>query len=212
MSGSRVSMTERWTALWQRLGAPVDRVPSFDTIRLAYQTPVRAYHNLAHIEQCLDELDGLRGLCDEPDLVEAAIWFHDAIYDAKRGDNEPRSAELAGQVMRGAGLSADAIGKVGELIAATKHSSAPSTQDARVLTDIDLAILGQHVVSFDRYEQGIREEYAFVPEPDFRVGRAKILKGFLERQSIYLTDEMIKLYEAAARENLRRSIERLTHS
>ena len=61
---------------------------------------------------------------------------------------------------------------------------------------------------FDRYERQVRQEYAFVSEPDWRAGRARILRVFLDRPRIFLTPEFAPL-EAPARANLERSIEAL---
>jgi predicted metal-dependent HD superfamily phosphohydrolase len=36
-----------------------------------------------------------RGLVVDRDAVDLAAWFHDAVYDVGRDDNEDRSAELA---------------------------------------------------------------------------------------------------------------------
>ena len=72
--------------------------------------------------------------------------------------------------------------------------------------DIDLAILGQPPELFDVYERAIRLEYANVSDAAFRIGRTKVLHGFLKRTSIYLTPEFRERYEITARSNLRRSI------
>jgi predicted metal-dependent HD superfamily phosphohydrolase len=97
---------------------------------------------------------------------------------------------------------------VKELIAATKHSSVPPTADARVVTDIDLSILGQPAEVFDAYDRAIRLEYAHVGDEAFAAGRAKVLRQFLERPAIYSTESFRGWYEAAARENLARAIAR----
>ena len=55
----------------------------------------------------------------------------------------------------------------------------------------------------------IRQEYAWVPEEDYRQGRARILRGFLERPRIYRTAEMFERAEDRARQNLRRELESL---
>ena len=57
--------------------------------------------------------------------------------------------------------------------------------------DIDLAILGQPQAVFDAYEKAVRAEYAFVSDEQFRVGRAAVLRSFLERPAIF-TGEAVK--------------------
>ena len=94
----------------------------------------------------------------------------------------------------------------------TTHRVPPPDHDARVVVDLDLTILGKSAKEFDRYEAEIRAEYGLVPEPLFRARRAKILRAFLDRNlrpSIYLTEVFRSRYEAAARENLARSLAKL---
>lgn len=78
------------------------------------------------------------------------------------------------------------------------------------MVDLDLMILGSSEAKFDAYEVGIRQEYAWVSEEDFRFHRAKILQSFLDRPSIYYTERFREKYEARARANLERSIKKLT--
>lgn len=166
-----------------------------DLLKVRYAEPQRRYHTLEHIEHCLEEFDPRQAR--EPEAVELAIWFHDAVYDTRRAENEERSAELLLALMPEAKSAA-------RLILATKHHRA-STPDEALLVDVDLAILGQPEARFDLYERQIREEYAWVPEPIFRQKRAAILRGFLDRPFIYGTEPFRARYEAAARRNLSRT-------
>lgn len=166
-----------------------------ELLKARYAEPHRKYHTLEHIEHCLREFDPRQAR--EPEAVEAAIWFHDAVYDTRRHDNEEKSAELLLSLLPEAKRAA-------ELVLVTKHHRA-STPDETLLVDIDLAILGQPAERFDRYEREIREEYAWVPEAIFREKRGQILQGFLDRPFIYGTEFFRATYEAAARANLLRS-------
>ena len=56
----------------------------------------RYYHNLNHVRDCLDQLQATPK-CDDHDSLKLALWFHDAIYDATRSDNEAASADLAAE-------------------------------------------------------------------------------------------------------------------
>ena len=87
-------------------------------------------------------------------------------------------------------------------------SDARSAAQARTVVDIDLSILGAAEADFDRYEQQIRAEYAWVSDRPFRERRGAILRRFLERPAIYLTPEFRHL-EPRARANLARSLSRL---
>ena len=61
---------------------------------------------------------------------------------------------------------------------------------------------------FDRYELQVREEYRFLPDSEWRTGRARVLRRFLDQPRIFLTPELAA-FEAPARANLARSIAQL---
>ena len=99
--------------------------------------------------------------------------------------------------------------RVADLILATRHHGAPSSADAAVLVDIDLAILGAGANRFEEYERQVRQEFSSVPGLLFRRERRKILEGSLARSHVYFTDYFRGRFEVQARANLERSIERL---
>ncbi|MFN8441495.1 MAG: hypothetical protein U0175_12020 [Caldilineaceae bacterium] len=180
----------------------------FEQLVPLYSTPDRAYHNLAHIEACLTEFEAVKSLASDPVALQAAIWFHDVIYDPRSHDNEERSADFAAEQLRSLGMDEAQLEQVKQLILATKHDRSV-IGDATMLVDIDLSILGKPAEEFDRYDAAIRQEYQWVAEDAYRVGRAKVLQKFLDRPSIYQTDYFRIRYEAQARINLQRAIKQL---
>lgn len=195
----------RWLSLVPR--APRDAALAvFDALVRAYEAPGRHYHNLGHIGDCLTELDAARELADDPRAVELAIWFHDAIYDATRDDNEARSAELAAGELSRLGEPDDLVGRVHGLILDTRHAAPPATPDGRLLCDIDLVGLAAPPDAFDRNTALIRQEYAHVPDAAFRRGRADFLRNLSARPRIYHTPCYFDRCERRARGNLDRAI------
>jgi len=55
----------------------------------------------------------------------------------------------------------------------------------------------------------VRKEYAWVPEPDYRSGRAAVLRSFLDRPRIFSTRAFAERYEAHARSNIQRALARV---
>ena len=200
---------QRWLDLWSRLGAQGSGASIFAQLAAAYAEPQRAYHTAEHIRDCLAELDLRRGLAQYPDEVEAALWFHDAVYQPGASDNEEQSAELARTALSMGAVPREVADRTAALVLATKHASVPISPDEQLICDIDLSILGREPEIFDAFERRIRREYARVPEPIYRRERSAVLSGFLRRRSIYQTDQFRHRYEAAARANLQRLIEKL---
>ena len=87
----------------------------------------------------------------------------------------------------------------------TKDFSTPLAH----LLDSDLAVFGASAQRYDRYALSVRAEYGHVAEPDFRSGRAKILRSYLNRPTIYQTQCAQELWEQRARMNLAAEIELL---
>jgi predicted metal-dependent HD superfamily phosphohydrolase len=203
---------QRWTQLWSRLGAQGNSEPIFAQLTAAYGQPGRAYHNAEHIQDCLSELDDSHTLADHPDSIEAALWFHDAVYVPGAADNEKKSAELARRALTGARVPRDTVETIARLVLVTRHVSLPAKMDEQLICDIDLAVLGRAPEHFAEFEAKIRREYAWVPEPVYRRERSVVLAGFLRRPSIYQTDQFRARYEARARENLRHLVEQLSTS
>ncbi|MXV20898.1 phosphohydrolase [Deinococcus xianganensis] len=171
-----------------------------------YAEPGRAYHTGAHVRALLDALEG-RGVWT-PALALAA-WGHDLIYDPRAADNEVRSADVFGDWLGTQGASGELQAEVRALILATRHTVPVHTGAEALFVDADLSVLGADPEAFDAYDRAIRVEYAHVPGGAYRAGRAAVLRGFLNRERLYLTPEFAKL-EGQARVNLARALARLS--
>ncbi|MCC6746084.1 MAG: N-methyl-D-aspartate receptor NMDAR2C subunit [Deltaproteobacteria bacterium] len=176
-----------------------------------YAEPRRHYHTLTHVLDCLSLFDRFEALAERPAEVELALWFHDAVYDPERSDNEAESARLADEALRVLEVPEPCRTRVVRAIEATRHHDA-TEGDAALLVDLDLAILGADAESFRRFEEQIRSEYAQVPDALFRMGRRQVLAGFLGRPRIYRHTRLAELFEGPARANLARRIEELSRS
>lgn len=180
-------------------------------LRARYAEAHRSYHTWDHIEALLTLFHAHKRRFDDPQRVLWALYWHDAVYDPKAGDNEAQSAQLLRADAR-AELSDERLSAAASIIEAThKHivpNNAPSglRRDMTLFLDMDLSILGQPASVFDAYETAIRSEYAFVDETVYRHARAAILSRFLERDRLYFNDLFADLWEDQARANLRRSI------
>ncbi|MFY0407679.1 hypothetical protein [Solicola sp. PLA-1-18] len=162
--------------------------------------PHRRHHGIDHLREVLDALDVLAsdGLVFDRSLAGDAAWFHDAIYDVRRDDNEERSASLARRLIGG-----DRGDRVADLVLVTKaHVLPPDDAEAVALSDADLAILGASPERYHEYAEDIRAEYAHVPLETFEERRARILEDLLDHPSLYASAQGRDRWEAAARENL----------
>ena len=187
-----------------------------DELVRAYTAPDRHYHNLAHIETMLGLARAHGDALSDSEAVAAAIWFHDAVYDTRRHDNEAKSAELAAERLA-AVRNPDRLSRITTMIRATAGHALPrfgdeaARHDCALFLDFDLAILGSPPDEFAAYEAAVRREYAWVPEPLWIEGRRKVVESFLARPAIYASWQFQASHEAAARRNLAQSLAALTH-
>jgi predicted metal-dependent HD superfamily phosphohydrolase len=199
-------LSDSWRRAWYALAASPPSPALSAQLIAHYAEPQRKYHTLQHLAECIAQLEPARGLCAHPGEVEIALWFHDAIYDFERSDNELQSALWAAQVLEDSGLAAEVCERVKNLVLATRHSALPATMDERLLVDVDLAILGAEPARFDEYERQIRQEYFDVPFPLFCEKRRAILAQFLARPQLYSSEFFRSTLETKARDNLARSL------
>jgi len=181
-------------------------------LRAAYSQQHRRYHTLAHIEDCLARLDQVPDLsARELAVLTEVLWWHDAVYDPVRTDNEDVSADLAVQALAAAGGWEADISEVSRLIRLTKgHSVEGGDRLGALMVSIDLSILGAEPEAYAAYAKAIREEYAHVPEDVYRFGRARVLRTFLDAAVLFPDPAFAAALEAAARRNLAAEIAALT--
>lgn len=199
-----------WSRTWNELGVPRADAGLHQRLIAAWSEPHRRYHTLQHLRECLGLFEEAHDLAQRPGEVALALWFHDAIYDPRRQDNEERSAEWAHDSILAAGLDDETAKRLHSLVMATRHEEVPLDADAQLLVDIDLSSLGATAARFDESDLQIRDEYAHVPDEAYRQGRRLVLGEFLARPRLYTTPYFYEAFESRARDNLRRALARLS--
>lgn len=194
-----MDLVDRWVALagphTRHIGTELDK---------RYGEPHRRYHTRRHLTAVLDLVDELAGHASAADLVRLAAWFHDAVYDPERADNEERSARLAARMLTDTDLREPDIEEVVRLVElTTTHAPTEDDRNGQVLCDADLAILGADPDQYAAYAAAVREEYAFVPDEFFHAGRAQVLNGLLALPRLFHTAPARERFEERARNNIR---------
>ena len=182
-------------------------------LRARLAEPHRVYHGQAHIDALLEAFRARRGTVRDPDAVELAIWFHDAVYRPGAPDNERRSAALLRALLDGA-VPAPALAAAERMILATERHAVPDglpaalAADVAVFLDMDMAILGAAPAAYDGYAAGVAREFVpFVGAAAYGRGRAASLRGTLEsgRAPVGI-DRARGGREGPARSNMRREL------
>lgn len=194
-----------WLSLMKELGiAPAQWRPHWSKLDSLYRSAGRHYHTWRHIGHFLDALERFAGAKNTPALRLAA-FYHDAVYDTTRSDNEAKSAELLAEFGRSVGLRQDIIEDAVVMVLATARHVVPEgrlAEQCHLFIDCDLSILGSTRAAYRRYSADIRLEFAHVSEEDFRKGRSAVMGRFLEREVIFHTPAIKAVYEKRARRNM----------
>lgn len=187
----------------------------WDVVWKMYGEPQRHYHTIHHIEELFQHFDR----CQKhysfkyPTLISLAIFFHDIVYDPKASDNEEKSAELFLEFAKECtSLTEDPIQSVKDWILLTKThkvDKVDTEEDHHYFLDMDIAVLGRPDDRYKKYAAQIRMEYQHIPEEDYREKRAQVLKSFLNRERLFITDVFHKTYTTQAKQNLLNEIKRL---
>jgi predicted metal-dependent HD superfamily phosphohydrolase len=210
-------LLDRWCTALGVAGstAPVDDQRAAGLALLArWAEPHRRYHTTAHLAAVLstvDELTAADAAGHDAVAVELATWFHDAVYDPLRGDNEDASATLAETVLTSLAVPAGVVTETARLVRVTAaHEPESDDRNGALLCDADLAILAAPPSVYQRYADAVREEYAHVDNATFRAGRAAVLQRLLARPSLFNLGAARDKWERQARINLAIELSALT--
>jgi len=206
-----VLLGQEWNRATEKFAQdPAETAAIFDLLVKQYSENGRVYHNLSHVSALLAQAAELQTEIEDYDAVCLAIWFHDAIYNTHKTDNEEKSAKWASSALANLSVPAPTVESVREMILATKdHRPLQLSGDARLFLDLDLAILGASPDVYRHYSRAIREEYSWVPRILYRRARKQILKGFLDRDAIYFSQLMSSRLELRARSNIEAELKEL---
>ena len=205
-------LTPFLAASWHALTAPLlsdtaRREAELMRLAAAYNAPERHYHTLGHLENLLRRV-GAHTLQD-PVAVELAVWFHDAVYNALRSDNEPKSAEWALAFLQETSLAPARRERVADLIRRTQDHTQPQPPgdaDLLLFLDADLSILGAPTAAYWDYARQVRREYRLVPDLLYRPGRRKVLAKLLAAPVLFHTPALREELDAPARQNLQTEV------
>jgi len=204
-------LAEAWIRTASRVQAREDVASAGVDLLTRYADPARSYHDLTHLDEVLRNVDELADYAVDPDTVRLAAWFHDAVYDPTAADNEQRSAHLAETVLAQLRVEGARVREVARLVLLTAgHEVGPGDRDGAVLCDADLAVLASDASRYAAYVEGVRAEYAHVPDEAFAAGRATVLRGLLAQEPLFRTPSGHLAWESAARSNVRAELDRLT--
>mgnify|MGYP002784365018 FL=1 len=198
----------KWQVLAANLGLDDSKLKEIgDYLHAQYSGVDRHYHNVNHIVSMLDGFESLKTKFEQPAAAELAIFFHDVIYDSARSDNEEKSAIKMKELLSGK-VDGEILDAAALSIEATKKHAATTNQDTNLLIDLDMAILGQPWVVYERYAKGVMQEYLPVyGEEEYRQGRQKLfLEPTIAHGDIFLTDNFKYLNQPAIR-NMQREVE-----
>jgi predicted metal-dependent HD superfamily phosphohydrolase len=184
-----------------------------DELLAAWSAPHRRYHTPRHL---LAVLAGARGGSPEPAFVLAA-WFHDAVYEPTRADNEEQSAQWLERVAPELRVRTSVTQAHVELALAMIRSTArpldpvpPGAAGEAIahFLDADFGVFASLPDDYAAYVAGVREEFSFVPDELFQQGRLGFLLRLREAVSRrgFFFREATPLAEHLARGNLEREI------
>jgi predicted metal-dependent HD superfamily phosphohydrolase len=182
---------------WAELAgdSPTSRT-EWSALVAAWSEPHRRYHDLAHLAAVLG-LVGELGEAADLHAVRLAAWYHDAVYDPQRSDNEEVSAQRARAGLRGL-VDDERAAEVERLVLLTAgHDPAPEDRNGAVLCDADLAVLAAPAESYAAYASAVRAEYGHLSDDDFTAGRTAVLEHLLALPTLYRTTGAQPWTEAA---------------
>lgn len=203
-------------SLWSRMGGNMDEVnEEYEELFSRYEADGRHYHNFHHLNFMLDRNDLWCLSSYRSYHVEAAIWWHDAIYVPGSTDNEELSAQLfLDALSRCNPLPGSNWEWAADMIRATKDHIVPDLhdefwqKDTALFLDLDLGGLAAKWPIYYENAINVRTEYANVSDAEWKSGRISFLETYLARPKIYQAP-LFAYREQDARDNMTKELEQL---
>ncbi len=174
-----------------------------EDLLIRWSEPHRRYHTVEHLTAVLRVLGEYADRAADPTAVTLAAWYHDAVYDPRRVDNEEASALLAEAVLPALDVPPARVAEVARLVRLTAtHDPIPGDRNGGLLTDADLAILAAEPDAYLAYTHAVRAEYSYVPDAAFAAGRAEVLHHLLALPRLFHTPILRDTWEDSARANI----------
>jgi predicted metal-dependent HD superfamily phosphohydrolase len=141
----------------------------------------RYYHNTFHLVQIIHDIETNMwfrelGALEKRALLLAA-FFHDAVYDPKKDNNEEQSCRLFKLSYKG--NDPKMVDTVCRLIMVTKYRKRPTEKLEKIIWDADNAGFKKGFDHLMRTEKLIQKEYSYLPKEKFREGKIKFLETCL---------------------------------
>jgi predicted metal-dependent HD superfamily phosphohydrolase len=159
---------------------------------------IRHYHNWDHIVALFDLIDKHNLELNIPQYL--AVLFHDIVYEPGSPTNERDSSEMMRNMVTSL-FTAKQLNDAAIIIHDTK-THIPSSEDSKLVLDLDMAILGQRE-KHEMFNRTIRHEFGKYSDAEYNAGRSAFFQEVLARPVIYYTKEFHGAYEWYAREYMK---------
>ena len=171
-----------------------------DRLLLTYREPGRKWHNASYLWLGIKEFRRIMGNNPPRDLTLAWAYHAYVLRDLDA------SAVAMLHDCRDLGFTLEEADRyVSPLIT----NSGPGTPSSSALGDMRIIILGQKRVPYLSYARKIRQEFSFLDEEMWRLGRISGLLEMMARTPLYYRKEFEAALGTAARENMQAELNAL---
>lgn len=141
--------------------------------------PVRYYHTKEHLNQIIQDIQKNIWFstlqAHEKVALLLAAFFHDAIYDPQRKDNEEKSKAYFLHACKFGDSPTQKL--ILDLIEVTKYRKRPVNRLQQIFWDADNAIFKKSYPVLVNYEKQIRKEFIHIPKEKYKIARIKFLES-----------------------------------
>jgi pantetheine-phosphate adenylyltransferase len=160
---------------------------------------IRFYHNTNHLIQIILDIEKNIWFKElnvyEKQALLLASFFHDAIYNPKKKDNEDQSIKYLISSFKEKEKDPKMLNIVCSLIETTKHRKRPINKLQRIFWDADNTKFKKGYSELLKYEKLIQKENSFLTKKEYKEKRIKFL------------EENIGLFGTSADKDIKRLIE-----